>query len=107
MGGSRGLPPVHAFPARRHSKTTIQRISTFGASTSASRRPRKGNLVRLHPAWLAVPVLLLGTAAPAADATGTVAGVVRCTGRVPAPKKVQTNDGTLLHCDLVVDGKTK
>lgn len=52
----------------------------------------------------------LADAATAADppATGTIAGVVRYTGKVPPPARILTTDGTpLLHSDLVVDEATK
>ncbi|MCI0682646.1 MAG: carboxypeptidase regulatory-like domain-containing protein [Gemmataceae bacterium] len=40
--------------------------------------------------------------------TGSIVGVVRFTGDVPAPQKIITSDGAvLMHSDLVVDGKTK
>jgi plastocyanin len=48
-------------------------------------------------AWAAAP--------PAA--TGTIEGVVRFTGKLPPPKKLQTMDGSILHHDLVVEKKTK
>jgi plastocyanin len=45
---------------------------------------------------------------PPEPARGTIRGVVRFTGKVPAPQEVTVTDGrTLLHNDLVVDAKTQ
>lgn len=60
---------------------------------------------------LVLPVLFLtavqSAAAPARE-SGTIAGVVRFTGKVPRPKKIDTTDGgTIEHKDLVVDEKSR
>lgn len=57
-------------------------------------------------------VVLLGRAGeprkPIPPAVGSISGLVRFTGVVPAAKKIVTNDGsTILHNDLVVDVRTK
>ena len=53
-----------------------------------------------------VPLALL--AAEPAPSTGTVAGTVRFTGKVPPAKKITTTDGaTIEHNDLVVEPKSK
>ncbi len=54
-------------------------------------------------------VCFLLFAAPAvAQETGTIVGVVRFTGAVPAAKKILLGDGaTILHRDLVVQGESK
>jgi plastocyanin len=45
---------------------------------------------------------------PPKTTTGTIAGIVRYTGKVPPPKKIMTTDGgEIKHNDLVVDPKTK
>jgi plastocyanin len=57
--------------------------------------------------WLVV--LLCASWANAQDASpGAIAGTIRFTGPVPAPQKILTSDGAVLHhSDLVVDPKTK
>lgn len=63
----------------------------------------------LQPARLSPCILLLlaivGNAAE--PKVGTIAGVVRYSGKVPPPKKIATTDGgTILHNDLVVDPRS-
>jgi plastocyanin len=60
-------------------------------------------------AWLSLSAcLLLWISAALAEKPGSIAGVIRYTGKVPPPEKISTNDGTTLeHQDLVVDPKTQ
>jgi plastocyanin len=66
-------------------------------------------MMRSGFAWLSLPAcLLLWISAASAEKPGSIAGVIRYTGKVPPPEKISTNDGTTLeHQDLVVDPKTQ
>lgn len=62
--------------------------------------------------WLAAvigTVAALSTAWPASGPppAGAIEGEVTFTGKPPAPRKLTTNDGVILHRDLVIDPKTK
>jgi plastocyanin len=64
--------------------------------------------MRIQLIWLSLMAFVaLGTPAASDEKPGSIAGVVRYTGTVPPPEKILTNDGTLLHNDLVVDPKTR
>lgn len=60
---------------------------------------------------LALPVaVFVGVLATSAEpaSTGSIAGSVRFTGKVPPPQKITTSDGAIIeHHDLVVEPKSK
>jgi plastocyanin len=59
-------------------------------------------------AWISVAAsLVIGAGPPAESAPGRIVGVVRYTGAVPPPEKIPTNDGILLHSDLLVQPKSR
>jgi plastocyanin len=68
--------------------------------------------LRLYHALLSLvgilPCAMADAPPPKASTSGTVAGVVRFTGKVPDPTTITVSDGTTIkHSDLVVDAKTK
>ena len=61
-----------------------------------------------HLIWLCLPAFFILVAPTQSGVKpGSIVGVVRFSGRVPPPEQMLTNDGIILHHDLVVDPKTK